>query len=573
MTEQVSVTTERVDDIPLLLAHSDQMGVAELLDAYFKPHGNWEGMSLGWTTAIWMVHILSEGDHRMNQVQAWAAQRVQTLSICTGQEVSERSWSDDRLALVLDALSEEQKWQQFETALNRQIIRVYDLKPQRVRLDSTTASGYWTVTEEGLFQFGYSKDHRPDLPQLKVMLSALDPLGLPIATQIVSGERADDPLYLPAIAQVSKSLDAHGLLYVGDCKMAALQTRAYLQAQQDFYLCPLASKQMPDEVLEEYLGPVWTGEQALTAIAREQEGRQQEQIAEGYEQTVTLSSEVDGRTISWTERQLIVRSHKLAKTATQALHARLAKAQADLERLNEHKQGKKRYADEASLQQAAQAIIKQYRVDGLLGVSIEEHVEARAVRAYRDRPAALRVERTLNLHTVVDEQAVEAAVRRFGWRVYVTNHPKEGLSLSQAVLAYRAEYLVEHDFGRLKGKPLSLSPMYVQSDQRATGLVRLLSIGLRVLTLLEFRVRQRLAAKQESVAGLYAGNPKRTTQRPTAEALLGAFQGIHLSIVTLGQQLHRHLTPLSALQQRILSLLDFSPNLYDQLCAEFPKPP
>src|SRR5207244_9806143 len=103
--------------------------------------------------------------------------RGQTRSICAGQEVCERSFRDDRLALVLDALSDEQKWQQFETALNRQLIRVYDLKSKRVRVDSTTASGYWTVTEEGLFQLGYSKDHRPDLPQLKVMLSALDPLG------------------------------------------------------------------------------------------------------------------------------------------------------------------------------------------------------------------------------------------------------------------------------------------------------------------------------------------------------------------------------------------------------------
>jgi transposase len=94
------------------------------------------------------------------------------------------------------------------------------------------------VTEDGLFQFGWSCDHRPDLPQLKVMLSALDSLVLSVATQIVSEERADDRLYLSAIAQVSKSLDEHGLLCVGDCKMAALQTRAYLQAQQDFYLCP-----------------------------------------------------------------------------------------------------------------------------------------------------------------------------------------------------------------------------------------------------------------------------------------------------------------------------------------------
>jgi hypothetical protein len=96
---------------------------------------------------------------------------------------------------------------------------------------------------------------------------------------------------------------------------------------------------------------------------------------------------------------------------------------------------------------------------------------------------------------------------------------------------------------------------------------------LRVLTLLEFRVRQRLADTQERLAGLYAGNPKRTTQRPTAEAVLGAFQGIHSSLVTVGQQLHRHLTPLSALQQCILSLLDFLPDLYHQFGADFPIPP
>ncbi|OLD84043.1 MAG: hypothetical protein AUF64_03070 [Chloroflexi bacterium 13_1_20CM_54_36] len=143
------------------------------------------------------------------------------------------------------------------------------------------------------------------------------------------------------------------------------------------------------------------------------------------------------------------------------------------------------------LQQAVQAIIKQHHVDGLLRVSIEEHVKERVLRAYGHHPASLRVGRTLNLHAAVDEQAVEAAIRRFGWRVYATNQAKEMLSLEQAVLVYREEYLVEHGFGRLKGKPESLSPMYVQSDRRAIGLVCLLSIGLRVLTLLEFGVRQR----------------------------------------------------------------------------------
>jgi hypothetical protein len=141
MREQLTVTTERVDDIPILLAQSDDMGIPELLDESFKPHGNWEGTSLGWTTAVWLTHMVSEGDHRMNQVQDWVAQRVQTLQRCTGQEVRGQSWSDDRLALVLDALAQPEAWQRFERALNQRIIRVYQLQPQRVRLDSTTAKG------------------------------------------------------------------------------------------------------------------------------------------------------------------------------------------------------------------------------------------------------------------------------------------------------------------------------------------------------------------------------------------------------------------------------------------------
>jgi hypothetical protein len=43
----------------------------------------------------------------------------------------------------------------------------------------------------------------------------------------------------------------------------------------------------------------------------------------------------------------------------------------------------------------------------------------------------------------VDEVALEAAVRRLGWRVYGSNQAAEQWSLAQAVLAYRSAYLVE----------------------------------------------------------------------------------------------------------------------------------
>jgi len=95
---------------------------------------------------------------------------------------------------VLDYLGNDERWDAFEADLSRRLIRVYDLTPQIVRLDSTSSSSSAQVSPDGLLQFGHSKDHRPDLPQFKVQLSALDPIGLPVTNTIVSGERADDGL-------------------------------------------------------------------------------------------------------------------------------------------------------------------------------------------------------------------------------------------------------------------------------------------------------------------------------------------------------------------------------------------
>src|SRR5260370_1863304 len=149
----------------------------------------------------------------------------------------------------------------------------------------------------------------------------------------------------------------------------------------------------------------------------------------------------------------------------------------------------------------------------------------------------------------------------------------DGLSLVQAVEAYRDEYLVEHNFGRLKGHPLSLSPMYVERDDHATGLVRLLSIALRVLTLMEFVVRRQLDQEGAALAGLYAGNPKRATTHPTTDRLLEAFQEITLTLVIEPHQTRRHLTALSALQQRVLALLSFTPTMYTKLVGDSSEPP
>jgi transposase len=573
MNEELTIKTEQVDDFPVLIAQMEQLSVAELLDKNFAVHGNWQGLSLGWTGATWLGHILSEGDHRLNHVQPWVEKNPISVQRSIGQAVRGLDFSDDRLESVLDALSDDASWAAFETELNQRTLRVYELKAEVVRVDSSTASGYGSVTEEGLFQFGHSKDHRSDLPQVKVVHSVLDPFGMPVATQVVSGEKADDPLYIPAIRQVRKGLGKRGLLYVGDSKLMSLDNRAYIQAGDDYYLGPFSKVQIPDKDLEADLQPVWRGEQALTPVYHTNAQGEEEKIAEGFEREERLVATVDGKEITWTERRLFVRSFQYAKAAETALRERLEKAQSALEALNERKQGKRRFSEVEALRQAAEAMVGQYRVEGLMKLNYTEQVHERHVRPYKDRPAEVRIEREVAIQVSRDETALEQACDHLGWRVYGTNQSAERLPLTKAVLAYRQEYLVERGFARLKGKSLSLTPMYLKDDQRVKGLIRLLSIGLRVLTLLEFVVQRRLAENQEKLAGLYAGNPKRTTATPRAETLLEAFKSIYLNTVTMGEQNYLHITPLSTLQQKILSLLGFSPDIYTRLATDSPKPP
>ena len=104
--------------------------------------------------------------------------------------------------------------------------------------------------------------------------------------------------------------------------------------------------------------------------------------------------------------------------------------------------------------------------------------------------------------------------------------------------------------------------MSVQRDDHRVGLVRLLTIALRVLTALEGVIRQNLEKQKREISGLYAGNPKRSTNQPTAERLLEAFGNVTLTIVRASGFLQRHITPLSSLQQDILALLGFTPAIY-----------
>ena len=570
MSQKIIATHERVDDIPAIIAHLKNMRVAELLDQPFPPNGNWQGLRLGWTTVVWLAFMLSEGDHRLYRVEPWGKAHLRTLRRCIDRKVSPRDLADDRLATILDYLCVAERWGAFERDLNQFVLRVYDLQGRVVRVDTTTAAAY--VTPAGLFQLGHSKDHRPDLPQVKIAMAVLDPLGVPLTITVVAGKTADDPLYLPEMAKVRQSAQVTGLTYVGDCKRAAIGTRAEIVAHQDYYLCPLSAKQMLAAKLDHVLAPVFSGVLEPSEIRwPNADGALDETadpVAIGFEYTVELSAlDHAGQTQTWQERRLVVRSLAFAASQEKSLRQRVARAVTELNALDERKQGKPLLPDEAGAYQAAAAIMAKHRVDGLVQVTVTTAVHKHVKRRYGTRPATTVRSERVRVSAAREDAPLAHAVRRLGWRVYATNHPAEEMRLAQGVAAYRSEYLVEQGLGRLKGRSLSLTPLFLQYEHRIVGLLYLLSIALRVLVLMQCVVRRNLQQSGTTLKGIYPGQPGRQTAQPTTEMLLSAFRGVTLSRIKIDGKLQEHLTPLHTVQKRILALMAVPLEVYGKLVA------
>ena len=244
--------SERVDDIPLLYGLLDQMGLCEILDKAIPRHGNWQGLSAGMVISIWIIHILSKQNHCLEPVESWVSKHLFTLGHLSGEPVRALDFSDDRLGLCLQALSKRSVWRVIEQELGQRLIRVYKLKPERVRLDATVGTVGHNPSEHSLFKVGKSKRGSYET-QFKLMLASLDPLGLTLAVDVVAGNKTDDPLYIPIYERVKTILKVAGLLIIGDSKMSALGARGVIVAGQDYYLTPLAWLKEDPTLLESYL--------------------------------------------------------------------------------------------------------------------------------------------------------------------------------------------------------------------------------------------------------------------------------------------------------------------------------
>lgn len=547
------------------------MGVRETIDSVWQPHGNWEYSSLGELAELFVCYVLHSLNHRLYQMEPWVAEHAKVLEVVTGRNIHLKDATDDRLGRMMKILgSDEDQSTEFQQKMGQNLIQAYRLPTDIARYDTTTFNVYHASSEanDALLRFGHSKNHRPDLLQFKQGLATLDPAGIPLATQTLSGNTADDPLYVPAWRELCAVIGHREFLFIADCKAAALETRAVIDEGGGFYLFPLPKTGDTPILLKQWVLEPPVPPQVISLPEVVDDRGQPCSVGEGFvlERTMVIAGNPHHQ---WQERWLIVQSKTYAETQRKAFLKRFQKAIEELEHLKAKKD-----EDHAQFQARAEKILKNRKVEDCITVQVEETVthETKYLgrgRSGPNRPSRMIEKRELHLCFKRNETAIGQQLQLAGWRIYVTNTAESRLSLNNSVRYYRSEWLVERGFHRFKNGSLPALPIYLQLPERIKGLMVLLTVALQTITLLEYVIRRSLAELGESIAGLVPGNPKMKTARPTAERILSQFENLHLLVKGTSKQISGFLVEkLSPLQCRILELLGLSPKIYDLTFAQ-----
>jgi len=556
MEKSEKVEVERIGGVPFIMEMLSEMCLSEKIDKHYPSHGNWEGLSKGNVVCLWLSYIIINCDHRLSYVSDWVASLEHSLGYLLGETVRQEDVSDDKLGHLLDEFSDIEIWSELEKDVNRCFIRAYDLNTAVVQLDPTIGKSFRKVIKEGLFQYGASKQFRQDLPQFKTILANLEEGNIPLTSITVSGEQADDVLYLPIINQAKASLDRNGILWVGDVKLGSLSNRASIVKLEDFYLSPLSQVQLPKEkLLADYLSKVLDGSQELEEISRN--GKV---IGQGYE----LSHQQCYQDQKWIERQLVVKSENYAIAQQKSLTKRLEKATKQLNSLNERKSGKKRYKTQQELQEAIAQILTKNKVSGLIEVETKISYEEKKINGYKNKGTRIERKMDYQVKPSINTQALLQQQNILGWRVYVTNQEQAVLSIEKAMVLYREEYKIERRIRNLKEEVTKLLPIFLKKEKRVKGLINLLMLALKIIAGFEYKVAQELAKTGEQLGGIYPGNPKITTANPTITKMMQAFKNFSLVFIFDAQKVVSVMAQeLNMVQRKIIQLSQLKIDIFN----------
>jgi transposase len=543
---------------PLIDHFLDRLGLSRLFGQHLPKLPGREPALSSPTVLCLLVSNLLLARQPLYALPGWAARREgEPLGLLPGQT---KLLNDDRLGRALDHLRRADR-ASLLTALVRQAVRVFQIDLAEFHQDTTsvTVSGEYAgqppVDEPGRpprITFGYNKDHRPDLKQLLFSIAISADGAVPIHAKIYDGNTTDDAVH-QEIWDFLKELVGHaGFLYVADSKLCTRDNMSHIADGQGRFLTIMPRTRAEDGWFREYLQshPLEWEE-----VHREPNPRRRDGPDVVYHAVASPRPSSEGYRVLW------YRSSQKVQQDQQQRQQRLERAYARLDALQSP--GRRPCRSYSQAEQAAQRILQEERVEGLLCVEIDQEVQETYRQVSPGRPGPnteYRREETweYRIRFKPDTEAQRRQARCDGLFPLMTND--ETLSLAGALKKYKYQPFVEKRHEQLKSV-FCVTPVWLKNAGRVESLLWLYYVVELVQALLEREVRREM--KKQGVQSLALYPEGRASEAPTAQVVINALEGLrrHRLLDAQGQELQRFHDELPDAAREVLELLgvDCSP--------------
>jgi transposase len=486
-------------------------------------------------------------------IAAWTGRRVpEHLGLQPGQG---ELLNDDRFGRALDHLQRADR-ASLLTALVLQAVRAFAIELTELHQDTTTVTFSGAYADQAPAEdenrppritFGYNKDHRPDLKQLLYSITITADGAVPVHCKTYDGNTTDDQVHCETWDFLRRIIGHADFLYVADSKLCTRDNLNHIRAGPGRFLTVMPRTRSEDGFFRDYLQShplLWC------EVHREQNPRRRDEPDLVYHGVEAPQRSAEGDRILW------YRSSQKQEQDRQSRQRRLERARARLDGLQAPgRRQVPRTPREA--QEAAQRILAEEQVEGLLRIEVEEEVttDYRQVGPGRPGPDTeyQRIDtRRYRARFEEDGEALLRAARCDGLFPLLTND--EDLGLAEALGKYKYQPFVEKRHEQLKSV-FGVAPMWLKNVGRIDSLLWLYYVVELTQALLEREVRRRMQARGWRSLALYP--EERPSAGPTAALVLAALEGQrrHRLLDEQGAELRRFHDELSPAAQQLLELL------------------
>ncbi|MCA1698275.1 MAG: IS1634 family transposase [Actinobacteria bacterium] len=471
--------------------------------------------------------------------------------------------NDDRVGRALDQLFDSDRGSLL-TELVLHAIDEFEIDCSQLHNDSTSISLHGAYeTADGSERagkptvaatFGHSKDHRPDLKQLVLILTVSADGAVPLAHRLAAGNTNDDTTHIETWEGLCGLTGRRDFLYVADSKLCTREQMGHIDRRGGRFVTVLPRSRREDGLLRE-----WAAAQApeLTEAVR-RPGKRKRDPDDVWSTCPAPFPSSEGYRISW------VHSTQKQRLDEAARADRIQRARRALAELSERLAGPRaRISTRVAAEEAAAAVLAAAGAERWVSFTITERTEERYRQEKRGRPGKnTRYRKIAKTHyaleITIDADSVRYDAASDGCFPLISND--RALTDAEILAAYRYQPNLEKRHHQLKSVQ-DAAPVTLHSAVRIEALFACQFIALLCCCLIERQLRQAMA--RELIAELPLYHEDRSCSAPTAARVFDHFADVQRHhLIRDDQHIQTFQPQLTALQHQLLDLLGVPASAY-----------